>query len=90
MPVSSSTEHSLSTLFRRWCETTPNETGRARTRQRLIVVSKTSQKTGLASVVRTLDRGETRRTHEMGVPVCVVRSFEAFVLRSEALRSAVF
>ena len=66
------------------------EKDRARARQRLIVVSKTSQKTGPASAVRILDRGEARRTREVGVPVCVVRSFEAFVLRSEALRSAVF
>jgi hypothetical protein len=61
--------------------------GRARARRRLIVVSKTSQKTGSASAVRTLDRGKARRTREVGVPVCVVRSSEAFVVRSEALRS---
>jgi len=67
--------------------TPTNETGRARTRQRLIDVSKTSQKTGLASAVRTLDREEARRIHEVGAVLCVVRSSEAFVVRSEALRS---
>jgi len=39
--------------------------------QCLIVVSKTNQKPGLASVVRTPDPGEVRRTGEVGVPVCV-------------------
>jgi hypothetical protein len=70
--------------------------GMGRTRQRLIVVSKTSQKTGLASAARTLDREEARHTREAVVPVCVVRSSEAgvpfcvvrsFVVRFEALRS---
>jgi hypothetical protein len=63
------------------------EKDRARARQRLIVVSKTSQKTGPASLVRTLDRGEAQRTREVGVPFGAVRSSEAFVVRSEALRS---
>ena len=61
--------------------------GMGRTRQRLIVVSKTSLETGLASAARTLDREEARHTREGVVPVCVVRSSEAFVVRSEALRS---
>ena len=63
------------------------EMGMGKTRQRLIVVSKTSQKTGLASGARTLNREEARHTREAVVPVCVVQSSGAFVVHSEASRS---
>jgi hypothetical protein len=63
------------------------EVGRAKVRQRLVAVSKTSQKTGLASAARSLDREEAQHTREAGVPACVVQASEAFVVRSEALRN---